>query len=86
MKGSKKKKEKSKESKSKFEDVLQEKDKNAPTKKKEEASTSKRVNLNTVEGYENYAYEFLLNRISETIKAMKNDSVSAETTFNLKVP
>jgi len=39
-----------------------------------------------VEGYENYPYEFLLNRISETIKAQRNDSVSAETTFNLKVP
>ena len=57
-----------KESKSKFEDVVQEQDK--PTKQKpEESSANKRVNLNLVEGYENYAYEFLLNRISETIKA-----------------
>jgi len=70
LKGSKKKTEKSKESKSKFDDVVQESEKNAPTKKKqEESSTNKRVNLNLVEGYENYAYEFLLNRISETIKA-----------------
>jgi hypothetical protein len=47
---------------------VQEQDK--PAKKKpEESSANKRVNLNLVEGYENYAYEFLLNRISETIKA-----------------
>jgi len=38
-------------------------------KKQDESLANKRVNLNLVEGYENYAYEFLLNRISETIKA-----------------
>jgi len=63
-----KKKKKSKKSKKSEWDisvdpVIEESGMKASKKKKEDKETKKRINLNIVEGFEEYTYEFLLTRI-----------------------
>jgi translation initiation factor 2 beta subunit (eIF-2beta)/eIF-5 len=45
-----------------------------------------RINLNKVDGFEEYQYEDMLNRISEIIKAKKGEVYGSAGTFRLAEP
>jgi translation initiation factor 2 subunit 2 len=78
----KKKKKKDKEKASKFDDVADQGEEVKQEKKAKVEIPSSRINLNKVEGYEAYEYEFMLNRIIETI----GDDGAQQGSFKLIEP
>ena len=55
-------------------------------KKKNKSKAATRLNLNEVDGHEPFTYEFLLNRIAETIQAINGGEASSSSTFRLLDP
>lgn len=81
----KKKKKKTKEKVSKFDDVAGEAEEIKEEKKKVEIPSS-RVNLNKVDGHEEFQYEFLLNRITEHLKTISGNETESSGSFKLIEP